>query len=108
MAQSGIYEIRLEGHLTGDWSNWFEGLSISNDPGRGMVLRGPIVDQAALIGLLAKVQAMNLTLTSVSRLPTSGESDKGKSGGGGHGSGGAQRSLGAAKSNEREGDRNET
>jgi hypothetical protein len=63
-----IYEIRIEGHLEGDWSDWFEGLSIQNQPGDGTLLRGSIVDQAALLGLLNKVHALNLTITSVCRV----------------------------------------
>ena len=62
-----LYEICVEGHLDGDWSGWLEGLAIYNQPGDGAVLRGPIVDQAALIGLLNKVHAMNLVITSVRR-----------------------------------------
>ncbi len=75
MGGANIYEIRLEGHLAGNWSEWFERLAIHNEPGGGAVLRGPIVDQAALIGLLTKVHAMNLTIASVRRLPAQGQSD---------------------------------
>jgi hypothetical protein len=62
-----IYEIRVEGHLTDRWSNWFEGLAIHNDPNGETILSGSITDQAALFGVLNKIQALNLTLISVRR-----------------------------------------
>lgn len=62
-----IYEIRVAGYLTEFWSDWFEGLQISNQPDGETVLRGKIVDQAALLGLLNKIYALNLTLISVNR-----------------------------------------
>lgn len=62
---SDFYEIRVAGHLSERWSDWFEGLSIRNDPGGETVLSGAFTDQAALFGALAKVQALNLKLISV-------------------------------------------
>ena len=62
-----IYEIRVAGYLTEFWSDWFEGLQISNQPDGETILRGKIVDQAALLGLLNKIYALNLTLISVNR-----------------------------------------
>ncbi len=64
---SDFYEIRVAGHLSQRWSDWFEGLSIRNDPGGETVLSGAFADQAALFGALAKVQALNLRLISVNR-----------------------------------------
>ncbi len=64
-----IYEIQTEGHLTERWSEWFDGLTIRNEPGGVTVLAGPICDQAALIGVLVKLQALNLTILAVSRYP---------------------------------------
>jgi len=66
--QQFVYEIRVEGHLTNRWSEWFEGLAIHNDPDGGTTLSGLLIDQAALIGVLGKIQALNLTLISVKRL----------------------------------------
>jgi len=63
-----IYEIRVEGHLTDCWSDWFEGLAIHNDSTGLTRLSGPLPDQAALIGVLTKIQALNLTLISVERV----------------------------------------
>lgn len=60
-----IYEIRVEGHLTDHWSDWFNGLAIHNDPNGETILSGPVSDQSALFGLLNKIQALNLRLISV-------------------------------------------
>lgn len=68
MEQSAIYEIRIMGHLTDRWSDWFEGLSICNDPNGETLLSGPFVDQAALFGVLSRIHALNLTLISVMRI----------------------------------------
>ncbi len=62
-----IYEIRVEGHLTDRWSDWFEGLAIRNEPNGETTLSGPLSDQAALIGVLTKIHALNLVLISVCR-----------------------------------------
>lgn len=67
-AQPCFYEIRVEGHLTDRWSEWFEGLAINNAPDGGTTLSGVLIDQAALMGVLVKIQALNLTLISVNRL----------------------------------------
>jgi len=64
-----FYEICIEGHLTDNWSDWFEGLAIRNDSGGITTLRGSFVDQAALFGVLNRIHALNLTLISVNRLP---------------------------------------
>lgn len=63
-----IYEIRIEGHLSDRWSDWFAGLTIRNGPDGGTTLRGSLADQAALFGVLNKIHALNLTLISVNRL----------------------------------------
>lgn len=70
MASSRFYEIRIEGHLPDRWSEWFQGLAIHNDPCGGTTLSGPLADQAALFGVLGKIHSLNLTLISVSRLPS--------------------------------------
>ncbi len=61
------YEIRVEGHLPNGWSDWFGGLDIECDPSGQSILSGPLPDQAALHGVLAKVRDLNLKLVSVSR-----------------------------------------
>ncbi len=64
-----FYEIRVEGHLTDRWSDWFDGLAIRNEPNGETTLTGLISDQAALLGLLNKIQALNLSIISVIRIP---------------------------------------
>jgi len=60
-----VYEIRVKGHLDGRWSEWFEGLEITNLEGDEALLSGGIVDQAALHGVLSKVRDLNLPLIAV-------------------------------------------
>ena len=67
MDTPSFYEIRVEGHLSDRWSDWFDGLAILNDPNGETILRGPFVDQAALFGTLTKIQGLNLTLISVNK-----------------------------------------
>jgi hypothetical protein len=62
----GRYEIRLAGHLDARWASWFDGLTLSHD-GDETVISGPIADQAALHGVLARVRDLGLPLVSVSR-----------------------------------------
>jgi hypothetical protein len=62
------YEIRVRGVLDRHWSAWFEGLELRSEPGGLTVLAGPVVDQAALHGLLAKVGDLGLPLLSVRRI----------------------------------------
>ncbi len=63
-----VYEIRVEGHLSDRWADWFDGLAIHNDPNGETTLSGPLADQASLFGMLNKIQALNLILISVNRL----------------------------------------
>ena len=68
--QSKWYEIRIQGTLSPDWAEWFEGMEIRQDKEQ-TILRGRIVDQAALHGLLSKVRNLNLTLLSMNPVCTS-------------------------------------
>jgi hypothetical protein len=61
------YEIRVEGPLPSGWSDWFEGLDIACGPDGDSILSGPLVDQAALHGVLAKIRDLNLKLVAVNR-----------------------------------------
>jgi len=63
--EAGRYEIRLKGHLETRWAAWFDGLSLSHESDGSTILRGPVVDQAALHGLLQKVRDVGLPLVSV-------------------------------------------
>ena len=67
MDQVQFYEIRVEGELPVDWSNWFEGMSIKRGQPGESILSGTLADQAALHGVLAKIRDLNLKLISVSR-----------------------------------------
>lgn len=67
MEKPYCYEIHIEGIITDRWSDWFDGLAIRNEPNGETTLVGSIKDQAALLGVLSKIQALNLTLISVSR-----------------------------------------
>ena len=57
-----IYHIRVKGYLDDSWSDWFEGLRITHDSDGATVLVGPVVDQAALHGVLGKIRDLGLTL----------------------------------------------
>jgi hypothetical protein len=61
----GVYEIRIKGHLNNRWIGWFEGLTITLEEDGDTLLTGPVVDQAALHGLLKKVRDLGMTLVSV-------------------------------------------
>ena len=61
------YEIRVNGVLNSSWSAWFEGLEIASDERHQSTIAGPIADQAALHGLLAKIRDLGLELLEVRR-----------------------------------------
>jgi len=63
--QPMVYQIRLKGHLGSQWTDWFEGLNITLEEDGDTLLTGPVIDQAALHGLLRKVRDLGLPLVSV-------------------------------------------
>ena len=63
--QATVYQIRIKGHLDGGWSDWFGGMSITREESGDTLLTGPVIDQAALYGMLKKVQNLGLILISV-------------------------------------------
>lgn len=65
-----FYEIRTKGQIDPSWSDWFEGLTITYRQTGETVLSGPVKDQSALHGLLAKIRDLNLTLISVAQIPS--------------------------------------
>ena len=65
LAESVSYQIRVKGHLELDWSEWFEGLTISWEKADVTLLSGQIADQAALHGILNKIRDLGLPLLSV-------------------------------------------
>jgi hypothetical protein len=64
-----LYEIRVKGLLGSRWTAWFDGLSITNEGDGTTVIRGPVVDQAALHGLLQKLRDIGIPLASLTELP---------------------------------------
>ena len=66
---TGWYEIRLRGHLDPRWSTRFDGMTLTTGDGFTL-LRGPVVDQAALHGLLHQLRDIGLPLVSVTQVQT--------------------------------------
>ena len=66
-SQPLVYQIRIEGHLGREWADWFEGLAITALDNGETLLTGPVIDQAALHGLLKKVRDLGMPLVSVNR-----------------------------------------
>lgn len=62
------YRIRICGHLDPTWSAWFDGLAITQEDDGTTILVGPLVDQAALYGLLSRLRDLGATLLAVERL----------------------------------------
>jgi hypothetical protein len=60
-----VYQIRIKGHLGAQWSDWFEGLTLTLEDDGDTLLTGPLVDQSALHGLLKKVRDLGMPLISV-------------------------------------------
>lgn len=59
------YEIVIVGRLRDDWSDWLEGFRICGLEDDATLLRGEVVDSAALYGLVAKLRDLNLTIISI-------------------------------------------
>ena len=66
--QPTIYQIRVQSHLGSDWADWFDGLTIALEDNGDTLLTGPVIDQAALYGLLKKVRDLGMPLLSVIRV----------------------------------------
>jgi hypothetical protein len=66
--QPMVYQIRIKGHLDPGWTDWFGGLTITLEEDGETLLTGPVVDQAALHGLLRKVRDLGLPLISAVRV----------------------------------------
>ncbi len=65
---STTFQIRIKGQLGSQWTSWFEGLVIKPEENGETILIGPVVDQAALYGLLKKVRDLGMTLLAVNCL----------------------------------------
>jgi hypothetical protein len=68
-AHSPRYEIRVTGHLGSRWTSWFDGMNLAAEDDGTTVIRGPVVDQAALHGLLQTLRDLGITLLSLVPLP---------------------------------------
>jgi hypothetical protein len=69
-----VYQIVVKGHLDSEWSDWFEGLSITLVNSGETILTGPVVDQTALHGVLIKIRDLGLPLLSLTRIEMGRES----------------------------------
>ncbi len=67
-SDAGRYEIRVGGHLDARWAAWFDGLTLVHASDGTTVLSGPVADQAALHGVLARIRDLGLPLVAVTRL----------------------------------------
>jgi len=67
-SQLTVYQIRVKGHLGSQWTDWFGGLTVTLEDDGETLLTGPVVDQAALHGLLKKVRDLGMPLVSVVRI----------------------------------------
>ncbi len=66
--QPMVYQIRIKGHLGPRWTDWFGGMTITLEDNGDTLLTGPVVDQAALHGMLRRVRDLGLPLVSVTRV----------------------------------------
>jgi hypothetical protein len=62
------YEIRVNGHLGSRWAAWFDGMTLTNEDDGTTVISGPVVDQAALHGVLQKLRDLGIALRSLTEL----------------------------------------
>lgn len=74
-----IYQIKLQGHFDAQWAEWFGGLTISTEAEDETVLTGPIIDQAALHGLLRKIRDLGVPLLSVKQVESTRNQNEGDS-----------------------------
>ena len=70
-----VYQIVVKGHLDSEWSDWFDGLTITLVDNGETILAGPVVDQTALHGVLIKIRDLGLPLLSLTRTETGRENE---------------------------------
>lgn len=66
--QPKVYQIRIRGHLGRRWTDWFEGLTVTLEEDGNTLLAGPVIDQAALHGILKRVRDLGMPLLSVNSI----------------------------------------
>jgi hypothetical protein len=74
--KSKVYQIRVNGHLGPQWMDWFDGLTITREENGDTLLTGPVIDQAALHGILKKVRDLGMPLLSVNSVDSCPELNK--------------------------------
>jgi hypothetical protein len=77
MGTKVCYEIRVKGHIGDSWSSWFEGMTIRHEAGGETVLSGPLADEAALHGVLARIRDLGLPLVEMKRREQTMKTDGG-------------------------------
>ena len=70
-----VYHITIKGHLDPEWSDWFDGLTITLGDNGETILTGPLIDQSALHGVLIKIRDLGLPLLSLTRIETGREKE---------------------------------
>ncbi len=71
--KQATYQIRVKGNLDRKWSDWFDGFTVTPQANGETLMTGPVADQSALHGLLAKIRDLGLPLLSVNRVEIEGE-----------------------------------
>lgn len=71
--QPMVYQIRIKGHLSPQWTGWFEGMAITPEDNGDTLVTGPVIDQAALHAVLKRVRDVNLPLLSIMEVRSKGE-----------------------------------
>jgi hypothetical protein len=71
-----VYQIRLQGHLSRQRADWFEGLTVTLEEDGATLLTGPVIDQSALHGILKKVRDLGMPLLSVNAIAPNPQDDR--------------------------------
>lgn len=66
--QRSIFQIRIKGHLSEQWTDWFEGLTITLEEDGNTLLSGSVLDQSALHGILKKIRNLGIPLLSINSM----------------------------------------
>lgn len=78
MVTSSFYHIRIAGQLDPSWEDWLDGLAISHMPDGTTLLSGPLIDQAAVHGVLNKIRDLGLTLLAVQQVADQANPNEGE------------------------------